>query len=84
MFFGGGPDDVELEEPDDKQLVSPLLLAFGWDIDLNLGDGWIARIPFEFGFALNSKLSDDYYDDSTYKGSSSVSFKAGFAMAYKL
>jgi len=84
MYLTGDLGGNEPQDDDDRHMVSPLSLTFGWDVDLNLGDGWITRVPFEFGVALNSRLSDNFYGSNKAEASSVISFKAGLALVRKL
>jgi hypothetical protein len=80
MYLDGDIGGVTLTTDDSKQIVSPLSITAGMDVDWDLGDGWIFRVPFDLGVAINSRLSDDFYA-GTYDSSNVVLFKISLAVA---
>ena len=83
VYAFGGLGSSSLSS-DGKLALSPLSILLGVDLNYELENQMFVRVPLDFGFALNSKLSSAFYSGVTYDSSSVLSFRAGIEIGHHL
>ena len=81
-YLGGTENGQSLTSDDDVQRVSPVLITFGYEFTSYLGEHYFVRIPLDCGFAVNSKLSQEYYSPFVYTSSGLMIVSLGADVGY--